>query len=126
MVYRDPSKRYYSEQEAAEYLGMTKKMLARRRYEKKIDHIKDGHLILYELRDLDAYLGRFSTAPAPAPQPDTTAHDKWLSAFRSKKHKNRPSSPRNGKKVSQTEKAKKSEPKISLEQLILPRPKDTA
>jgi hypothetical protein len=124
MVYRDPSKRYYSEAEAADYLGISKKMLARRRYGKKIDHIKDGHLILYELRDLDAYLGRFSTAPAPEPRPDTTAHDKWLSAFRSKRHKNRPYSPRNAKKLSQTQKAKNSDPKISLEQLIVPRPKN--
>jgi hypothetical protein len=93
MVYRDPSKRYYSEAEAADYLGITKKMLARRRYQKKVDFIKDGHLILYELRHLDAYTGRFNTAPAPEPEPNTAADARWRAEFLSKSRKGRPIQP---------------------------------
>jgi hypothetical protein len=62
MVYRDPPPRIFSEEEAASLLGMTKRMLAKRRYEKKIKFLKDGHFIGYTQRHLDAYCEKFDTS----------------------------------------------------------------
>ena len=59
MVYRDPSKDLYSEEEAAALLGMTKRMLAKRRYEGKIGHCKDGHFVGYSQKHIDTYCDKF-------------------------------------------------------------------
>jgi len=48
--------RLFTEQEAALLLKMTPRMLAKRRYDKKIRYIKDGHFIVYKFSHLVEYL----------------------------------------------------------------------
>jgi len=49
------SEKHYSEEEAAEILGMTPRMLATRRRAGKISAIKDGHVIRYTSEHLSEY-----------------------------------------------------------------------
>ena len=76
MVYRDPSKELFSEEEAAALLGMSKRMLAKRRYEGKIGHCKDGHFIGYSQRHIDSYCEKFDKDRPLNHKPSLTSQSK--------------------------------------------------
>ena len=105
----------YNEKEAAALLGMSARMLARRRRAGKIRHIKDGDFIAYRQTHLDEYCKRLERGlpGEEAPEPKTQLRPpQTVSRKRSRKLKTHRKAPDEGRMFIDLLTSEKSEREI--------------